>query len=105
MYFAEVVIWLLLVSELHRTSKWSYIIFCLPFETKFHVLLSLRELLEGWTIFWPLSYKTKMKKFSGYRGLGLIYSWIDSFLRWRATEVSIRFIIAIMASQAKLLQL
>ena len=33
----------------------------LPFETKLHVLLSLRELLEGWTIFWPLSYKIKMK--------------------------------------------
>ena len=69
-YFAEAFV-LLLVCELHRASKWPYILLLflffvqsswkLPFETKLHVLLSLRELLEGWTIFWPLSYKIKMK--------------------------------------------
>ena len=69
-YFEEAFV-LLLVCELHRASKWPFILllflfFCtiywkLPFETKLHVLLSLRELLEGWTIFWPLSYKIKMK--------------------------------------------
>ena len=69
-YFAEAFV-LLLVCELHRASKWPYILLLflffiqsnwkLPFETKLHVLLSLRELLEGWKIFWPLSYKIKMK--------------------------------------------
>ena len=41
----------------------------LPFETKFHVLLSLRGLLEGWTILGPLSYKIKTKKVQQVRTL------------------------------------